>query len=185
MRTQYTVAGQSIPTITISYGSFLILWGIVISQISESNSITSYFPSLLGAPLLLSGILANAIPEKRKLWMHIAATFGLLSALGGTRFFMVISDGFNYASSSMLMLLVTGAIYTYICVQSFIWFRKNKEEIEAKISALSEASAGLAQKMYAEQAEAGQQEAEAGGSNEDNDAVEAEFEEVKEDEKKG
>ena len=131
MRTQYTVAGQSIPTITISYGSFLILWGIVISQISESNSITSYFPSLLGAPLLLSGILANAIPEKRKLWMHIAATFGLLSALGGTRFFMVISDGFNYASSSMLMLLVTGAIYTYICVQSFIWFRKNKKEIEA------------------------------------------------------
>ena len=66
MRTQYTVAGQSIPTITISYGTFLILWGIVISQISESNSITSYFPSLLGAPLLLSGILANAIPEKRK-----------------------------------------------------------------------------------------------------------------------
>ena len=131
MRTQYTVAGQSIPTITISYGSFLILWGIVISQISESNSITSYFPSLLGAPLLLSGILANAIPEKRKLWMHVAATFGLLSALGGTRFFMVISDGFNYASSSMLMLLITGAIYTYICVQSFIWFRKNKEEIEA------------------------------------------------------
>ena len=62
---------------------------------------------------------------------------------------------------------------------------ENKEEIEAKISVLSEASAGLAQKMYAEQAEAGQQEAEAGGSNEDNDAVEAEFEEVKEDEKKG
>ena len=62
---------------------------------------------------------------------------------------------------------------------------ENKEEIEAKISALSEASAGLAQKMYAEQAEAGQQEAEAGGPNEDNDAVEAEFEEVKEDEKKG
>ena len=62
---------------------------------------------------------------------------------------------------------------------------ENKEEIEAKIAVLSEASAGLAQKMYAEQAEAGQQEAEAGGSNEDNDAVEAEFEEVKEDEKKG
>ncbi len=62
---------------------------------------------------------------------------------------------------------------------------ENKEEIEAKISALSEASAGLAQKMYAEQAEAGEQEAQAGGSNEDNDAVEAEFEEVKEDDKKG
>ena len=62
---------------------------------------------------------------------------------------------------------------------------ENKEEIEAKIAVLSEVSAGLAQKMYAEQAEAGQQDAEAGGSNEDNDAVEAEFEEVKEDDKQG
>ena len=62
---------------------------------------------------------------------------------------------------------------------------ENKEEIEAKIAVLSEASAGLAQKMYAEQAEAGQQETEAGGSTEDNDAVEAEFEEVKEDDKQG
>ncbi len=62
---------------------------------------------------------------------------------------------------------------------------ENKEEIEAKISVLSEASAGLAQKMYAEQAEGGEQEAQAGGSSEDNDAVEAEFEEVKEDDKKG
>ena len=131
MKTQYTVAGQSIPTITISYGGFLIIWGIAISQISDSNSITSYFPSLLGIPLLLTGILANAMPEKRKLWMHIAATFGLLCIIGGTRFFMVIGDGLNYASSSMLMLLLTGSAYTYICVQSFIWFRKNKEEIEA------------------------------------------------------
>ena len=60
--------------------------------------------------------------------MHIAATFGLLCALGGTRFFMVMSDGLNYATSSMLMLLVTGSVYTYICVQSFIHARKAREE---------------------------------------------------------
>merc|ERR1712216_6944 len=36
---------------------------------------------------------------------------------------------------------------------------ENKEDIEAKIAVLSEASAGLAQKMYAEQAEAAGQEA--------------------------
>ena len=60
---------------------------------------------------------------------------------------------------------------------------ENKEEIEAKIAVLSEASAGLAQKMYAEQAEAAGQEAGA-GSQEDGDAVEAEFEEVKEEDKK-
>ena len=128
MSEQFTVGGQSIPNITTGYGAFLIAWGVVISQISSSDSITSYFPSLLGIPLLVSGVLANKIPEKRKLWMHIAATFGLLCAIGGTRFFMVMSDGINYASGSMLMLLVTGSIYTFICVQSFIHARKAREE---------------------------------------------------------
>jgi len=56
----------------------------------------------------------------------------------------------------------------------------DKESIEAKIQTLSEASASLAQKMYAEQA----QGAEGEGAAEDSvgdDAVDAEFEEVKED----
>ena len=131
MSEEFRVAGQSIPTITTAYGAFLVLWGIIISQISDSSSITSYFPSMLGAPLLISGILANAIPEKRKLWMHIAATFGLLSALGGTRFFMVMGDGLDYASGSMLMLLLTGSGFTFVCVKSFIHARKMREASQA------------------------------------------------------
>ena len=127
----YTVAGQSIPTITTGYGVFLALWGIAISQLSNSDSVTSYAPTFAGVPLLITGILATKIPEKRKLWMHIAATFGLICVIGGTRFFMVMSDGINYASGSMLMLFVTGMIYTYFCVQSFIWARKQREAAEA------------------------------------------------------
>lgn len=131
MSEEFRVAGQSIPTITTAYGAFLVLWGIIISQISDSSSITSYFPSMLGAPLLISGILANAMPEKRKLWMHIAATFGLLSALGGTRFFMVMGDGLDYASGSMLMLFLTGSGFTFLCVKSFIHARKMREASQA------------------------------------------------------
>ena len=131
MSEHYTVAGQTIPNLTAGYGGFLIIWGVVISQLSDSNSITSYFPSLLGIPLLLSGVLAMKMPEKRKLWMHIAATFGLLCAIiGGIRFFMVMGDGLNYASSSMLMLLLTGSAFTYFCVQSFIHARKAREALE-------------------------------------------------------
>tara|TARA_B100000214_G_scaffold334683_1_gene277519 strand:- start:967 stop:1356 length:390 start_codon:yes stop_codon:yes gene_type:complete len=124
---EFKIMNMSVPTITSGYGGFLILWGIIISQISESDSITSYFPSLLGIPLLLSGILATKLPEKRKLWMHIAATFGLVCALGGTRFFMKMADGINYATGSMLMLLVTGSLYTYICVKSFIYARSSSK----------------------------------------------------------
>jgi len=60
----------------------------------------------------------------------------------------------------------------------------DKAEIEAKSQALTEASSGLAQRMYAKQAEQAQAEAgdAAGGSESaDADAVDAEFEEVKDD----
>ena len=114
-----------LPNLTTGYGAMLVLWGIAVSILSESDSITSYFPSMLGAPILLSGILATRNPEKRKFWMHIAVSFGLLCALGGTRFFMVMSDGLDYASSSMLMLLITGSAYTFLCVRSFIEARKS------------------------------------------------------------
>ena len=124
----YTVAGQSMPRLTTGFGIFLIVWGIIVSVASESNSITSFFPSLLGLPLLISGVMATRVPEKRKLWMHIAVVFGLLCALGGTRFFMVMSDGLSYASGSMLMLFVTGSLYTFFCVKSFKHARKNSTE---------------------------------------------------------
>ena len=59
----------------------------------------------------------------------------------------------------------------------------SQDTIEAKIKALSEASAGLAQKLYAEQSEQGDSdghEAPEGGVDDDN-VVDAEFEEVKSD----
>ncbi|MDY0206822.1 MAG: molecular chaperone DnaK [Pseudomonas sp.] len=54
----------------------------------------------------------------------------------------------------------------------------DKEAIDAKVAALSEASAPLAEKMYAEQAQQGEQPADAAGDDND-DVVDAEFEEVK------
>ena len=56
----------------------------------------------------------------------------------------------------------------------------NKDVIEAKTNALTEASSALAQKLYAEQARQGQAAgADAGQQAKDDDVVDAEFEEVK------
>ncbi len=123
---EFKVLGMQIPSLTIFYGILLVIWGVLISYLSESDSITSFFPSMLGVPILLSGLLASKFPNKKKVWMHIAVTFGLLCAVGGTRFFMKMSDGLNYATISMLMLFLSGSIYTLICVKSFIHARKNK-----------------------------------------------------------
>ncbi|MGB1488157.1 MAG: hypothetical protein ACPH9F_04815 [Candidatus Poseidoniaceae archaeon] len=116
---------NSMPNLTTVYGIFLILWGLIVTAISEAQSISSFAPALFGLPLLISGEMAKTPGASRKLWMHVAVTFGLLAALGGTRFFMVMSDGLNYATTSMLMLFGTGSIYTFLCVRSFIEARKS------------------------------------------------------------
>jgi molecular chaperone DnaK len=58
-----------------------------------------------------------------------------------------------------------------------------KERIEAAIQVLSEATSGLAQKMYANETAAGATEGDGEGSPETDDVVDAEYEEVKDDEK--
>ena len=62
----------------------------------------------------------------------------------------------------------------------------DKDAIEAATTALTEASSGVAQKMYAAQAEAGDADAEQAPEEDavDGDVVDAEFEEVREDDKR-
>mgnify|MGYP001223074042 CR=1 FL=1 len=63
-------------------------------------------------------------------------------------------------------------------------YLSNKDVIEAKIKALSEASAGLAQKLYAEQTEEGGTDGgtdASSGDVDDDNVVDAEFEEVESD----
>ena len=65
----------------------------------------------------------------------------------------------------------------------------NKEEIEAKTQALSEASSKMAERLYADQQKAGEQQPggeQATGANtkKEENVMDAEFEEVKDDGKK-
>ena len=115
------------PNLTLGYGVFLVVWGIAVGLLSTTDSLTRFIPCVPGAGLVVSGVLAKSNPEQRKLWMHVAVVLGLLSALLGTRFFMVMGDGIGYASGSMLMLFLTGSAYTALCVRSFIQARKASE----------------------------------------------------------
>ena len=115
------------PNLTLGYGVFLVVWGIAVGLLSTSDSLTRFIPCVPGAGLVVSGVLAKSNPEQRKLWMHVAVVLGLLSALLGTRFFVVMGDGIGYASGSMLMLFLTGSAYTALCVRSFIQARKASE----------------------------------------------------------
>ena len=127
-KNEYTFMGLTMENISLIYGIFLLLWGIGVSYLSDSNSITSYIPSIFGLPILLFAVLTLLIPSKKKLLMHIVVTFGLIIFLGGLDFFRSLGNPFEnvWADSSKLMMMITGFLFTLLCVKSFIFARKNK-----------------------------------------------------------
>ena len=62
---EFTFLGKSMESIAIIYGIFLIIWGIAVSFISGSNSLTSFIPSIFGLPILLFSILSVKLPNKK------------------------------------------------------------------------------------------------------------------------
>ena len=128
---EFKVAGLTMEKLSIYYGLFLILWGVIISLISGSGSMTSYIPSFLGVPILIFSYLSIKFVSKKKMFMHIVVLFGLIIFLGGLDFIrsLVTGNAFNnfYADLSKIMMLLTGLFFTYQCIKSFIHARKMRE----------------------------------------------------------
>ena len=122
----FRVFSLSIEFLTTLYGLFMVIWGISISLISGSSSITSMIPAFIGVPLAFIGFLSMIKPTFRKVLMHIAVVIGIFAFLGGLDFFRGMFTNY-YAGLSKLMLLITGFVYIYLCVQSFIFVRRQKK----------------------------------------------------------
>ena len=129
--TEFKIAGLTMEKLSIYYGLFLILWGIIVSFISGSGSFTSYIPSILGTPILIFSYLSIKFISKKKMFMHIVVLFGLIIFLGGLDFVRSLVNGnaFEnfYADLSKIMMLITGLFFTYQCIKSFIHARKMRE----------------------------------------------------------
>jgi len=132
-QTEFTVLGKNIEQLSIYYGFFLFLWGVIVSLISGSTSFTSYIPSYIGSIVVLFSYLSIKFSNRRKLFMHIVALTGFLIVLGGLDVIRTTVNGKlfdNYwADMSKIMMLITGVLFVYFCFMSFRYARKmaNKE----------------------------------------------------------
>ena len=128
---EFEVFGLTMEKFSIFYGFFLIFWGVIISFISGSGSFTSYIPSILGTPILVLAYLSIKFSSKKKIFMHIVVFFGLIIFIGGLDVFRSILTGVVFenfwADISKLMMMLTGSLFTYQCVKSFIHARKMRE----------------------------------------------------------
>ena len=126
---EYKLLGNTVEDIAIKYGIFLSLWAGVVTHLSQSSSITSWIPGMIGAPLVLLAWLSKVQPKLQKVAMHFAVFIGFLGFVGG---FDIIRGGFSvsYAGISKLMLFITGFLFCFLCVQSFRYNRRQKKELE-------------------------------------------------------
>jgi len=132
---KFTFCGIEMDRFTVAYGCFLIIWALVVSFLTDSNSFTSWIPAFIGAPIALMGILTILYPSRRKIWMHVAILLGVLAFLGGLDFFRGVSDPDGpfkvlAAGVSKLMLFLTGGIYIFGSIRSFLWARRYEAESE-------------------------------------------------------
>ena len=128
---EFKIFGVNIENFSIFYGSFLIFWGVIVSFVGESNSLTSFIPSIIGLPILIFSNLSLKFENRKKLFMHVVVFFGLIALLGGLDVFRSILNGnlFNnfWADLSKLMMLITGFFFVIQCIRSFIHARKIKD----------------------------------------------------------
>ena len=128
---EFKVFNLKIEKFSLLYGIFLITWGIIISFISGSDSVTSYIPSFLGLPIFVFSYLAMRFNTKKKIFMHIVVIFGVIIFLGGIDLLRSFVNGsaFNnlWADTSKLMMLLTGFYFSYQCIRSFIFARRNQK----------------------------------------------------------
>jgi hypothetical protein len=128
---EFTFIGMTMEVVSILYGIILISWGLVITSVSGSQSITSLIPTFLGLPILIMAAGAILIPRVKKILMHLIVLIGFLIFLGGLDLLrnLLGDSGFfdnSWASLSKLMMLITGFIFSTLCVRSFIFIRKNR-----------------------------------------------------------
>ena len=128
---EFKIFGLSIEAFSVLYGAFLILWGVIISFISGSESITSFIPSIIGLPILIFSNLSLKFVKRKKFFMHIVVFFGLVTFLGGLDLIRLLVNGSIFsnfwAHLSKLMMLFTGLFFVTQCIRSFIYARKLRE----------------------------------------------------------
>ena len=122
---EFRLFSLSVEFLSILYGLFLVAWGFSISLLSGSSSITSFIPAFIGFPLILIGFISMVRPSLQKALMHIAVLIGVFAFLGGLDFFRGMFTNF-YAGMSKLMLMVTGFLYLYVCIKSFLFARRQR-----------------------------------------------------------
>ncbi|MFZ0303299.1 MAG: hypothetical protein WAL75_11450 [Terracidiphilus sp.] len=123
--------------VSVFFGALLIILGLVSFWGTGSMHPTALIPMYFGLPLVVFGYLAkSSLESRRKLYMHINVTVGLLGFLGafgraiyeyGHARSLGVDVDMKALSAQLAMAALT-FIYVNMCVRSFIAARRKMTE---------------------------------------------------------
>jgi len=122
--------------VTYVFGVLLVLVGLVGYFATGSAHPTALIPAWFGLALVIGGFLAISPSEgRRKLFMHINVTVGLVGLIGAVASAL---HGYEHARSlgmdpdykamtAQLTMAVLLLVYVNLCVRSFIQTRRSRQ----------------------------------------------------------
>jgi peptidoglycan/LPS O-acetylase OafA/YrhL len=125
--------------ITMLFGALLVGISLIVLALTQKmGSPTIFIPALVGIPLLALGFLSENQPAKRKLWMHIAVSVGLLGALASIVPIILqlskLAKGESLdpiRAGSVFSMAILCGLYVFLCVKSFINARQSARQEES------------------------------------------------------
>jgi peptidoglycan/LPS O-acetylase OafA/YrhL len=123
--------------VTYVFGVLLILVGLVGYLATGSSHPTALIPTWFGLAMVVGGFLAVSPSEgRRKLFMHINVTVGLVGLIGAVasalhgygRARSLGIDPDYKAMTAQLTMAGLLLIYVNLCVRSFIQARRSRQE---------------------------------------------------------
>ena len=107
-------------------GAALIVLGVVVSIASDSSSVTSLLPAILGVVFVVLGLVARARPDIAHHLMHGAAALAVLAMLGSIG--SALGRGSTgWALFAQVATAVIAGVFLWFAVQSFRHVRQERE----------------------------------------------------------
>ena len=113
--------------VTILFGVLLVATGVTV--FINTGAPTALIPAVLGGILMVCGILASN-EARRMMAMHIAVMVGLLGFIVSIA--TLFSSKTSWAVGGKSTSAVLCALFTFLCVRSFIQARRAREALEAE-----------------------------------------------------
>lgn len=118
----FSFLGMSVPNLARYFGSLLVIWGIISFALADfdPDAKTALIPTVMGAPMLLLGILSLRDEKNRHHYMHACMVLALIMVFSPLSMFAMMGrPDSDLTLASLIILMSLGSTFMVAGIKSF------------------------------------------------------------------